>query len=79
MITIITTWVGVAAGLAVLVLMAVSDHMNDKAQPDGRVAPKQARHTLHRGATTTTATATATVVRKHRVLPSRFARVHRAA
>ncbi|SDM27924.1 hypothetical protein [Allokutzneria albata] len=72
MITIVTTWVGVAAGLAVLVLMAVSDHMNDKAQPEGRVAPKQARRTLHRSAT-------ATVVRKHRVLPSRFGRVHRAA
>ena len=70
MITIVTTWVGVAAGLAVLVLMAVSDHMNDKAQPEGRVAPKQARRTLHRSAT---------VTRKHRVLPSRFARVHRAA
>ncbi|WP_086819674.1 hypothetical protein [Allokutzneria sp. NRRL B-24872] len=77
MITIVTTWVGVAAGLAVLVLMALSDHMNDKAQPEGRIAPKQARRTLHRG--TTAATATATVVRRHRVLPSRFARLHRAA
>ncbi|SDN17733.1 hypothetical protein [Allokutzneria albata] len=31
MVTVI--WIGIAAGLVVLLLMAVSDHMNDHAQP----------------------------------------------
>ncbi|MFB9905133.1 hypothetical protein [Allokutzneria oryzae] len=50
MVTMIVTWVGIAAAMAVLVLMALSDHMNDNAQPAGRIAPKQARKTLHRPA-----------------------------
>ncbi len=29
-------WIGIAAGLVVLVLMAVSDHMNDHAQAEDR-------------------------------------------
>ncbi|WP_344873683.1 hypothetical protein [Allokutzneria multivorans] len=31
-------WIGIAAGLVVLVLMAVSDHMNDHAQAED-IAP----------------------------------------
>ncbi|MFB9905699.1 hypothetical protein [Allokutzneria oryzae] len=72
MVTMIVTWVGIVAGLAVLVLMALSEHMIDKAQPEGRVARRQAKRTLHRPAT-------ATVIRRPRTVTSRFARVRNAA
>ena len=44
MVTVI--WIGIAAGLVVLVLMAVSDQLNDHAQPaEPAPAAERPRHT----------------------------------